>query len=84
MDIEARRARQRQYYEVNRERIAETRRRHYAENKERIAALRRRYYEQNRETLLERQREYGRSYYRANRDKWQHYTQARREGLVEP
>jgi hypothetical protein len=79
MDIDTRRARQRRYYEQNRERIAESRRRHYAQNKERITAMRRHYYEENRETLLERQRDYGRSYYQANRGKWQQYAHLRRE-----
>jgi hypothetical protein len=78
MDVETRRARQRRYYELNRERIIEARRRNYLENKERIAALRRSYYEANREVLLEKQRDYSRSYYQTHRDKWLLYAKVRR------
>lgn len=82
MEDDKRRTRARNYYQLNRERIAAARRRHYLANRERLVELRRRYYAQNREEILARQRDYTRAYYRANRKKWKAYAEKRRRKLA--
>jgi len=51
-------AKQRAYYEQNREQLAAKQRAYYEQNREQLAAKQRAYYEQNREQLAAKQRAY--------------------------
>ena len=67
MTDEERRAKQRQYYAENRERINKWKREHRAEITERSRATRAAYYNANRETINAKQRE---RYYRHKVEIW--------------
>lgn len=55
---ESRREYSRQYYQANKERIANYKKQYYQQHKERINAYNRKYYQENREYMLELQRKY--------------------------
>ena len=75
-------AKQKAYYEANREEIAAKQKAYYEANREEIAAKRRAYYEANREEIAAKQR----AYYEANREeiaaKQKAYYEANREEIA--